>query len=157
MAGNLDLETLHNLVLKGEIDTVLVAFPDMQGRLMGKRVTGHYFLDHVERDGIHACAYLLTVDVDMDPLPGFRLASWNTGYHDFRAVPDLSTLRRIPWLDKTAMVLCDLVSEVGEPIEESPRQILTRQVRRARGMGVLPMVASELEFYLFKESFDSAR
>ncbi len=157
MPGNLDLEALHELVLKGDIDTILVAFPDMQGRLMGKRVTGHYFLDHVEHDGIHACAYLLTVDVDMEPLPGFRLASWNTGYQDFQAVPDLTTLRRIPWLEKTAMVLCDLISEEGEPIEESPRRILQRQVERARAMGVLPMVASELEFYLFKDSFDSAR
>ncbi len=157
MPGNLNQEGLHDLVLKGEIDTILVAFPDMQGRLMGKRVTGHYFLDHVEHDGIHACAYLLTVDVDMDPLPGFRLASWNTGYQDFRAVPDLSTLRRIPWLEKTAMVLCDLVTEEGHPIEESPRHTLKRQVQRARDMGVLPMLASELEFYLFKDSFDSAR
>ncbi len=157
MPGNLDLEALHELVLKGDIDTILVAFPDMQGRLMGKRVTGHYFLDHVEHDGIHACAYLLTADVDMEPLPGFRLASWNTGYQDFQAVPDLTTLRPIPWLEKTAMVLCDLVSEEGEPIEESPRRILQRQVERARAMGFLPMVASELEFYLFKDSFDSAR
>jgi glutamine synthetase len=111
MAGNLDLRTLRDLIHDGEIDTVLVAFPDMQGRLMGKRVTGHYFLDHVEQDGIHACAYLLTVDVEMEPLPGFRLASWDTGYQDFRAVPDHSTLRRIPWLEKTAMILCDLVTE----------------------------------------------
>jgi glutamine synthetase len=157
MPGDLDLQKLHGLILKGEIDTILVAFPDMQGRLMGKRVTGHYFLDHVEKDGIHACAYLLTVDVDMEPLPGFRLASWNTGYQDFRAVPDLTTLRCIPWLEKTAMVVCDLVSEEGEPVEESPRQILKRQVERARARGLLPMMASELEFYLFKDSFDSAR
>jgi glutamine synthetase len=157
MPGNLDLDALHELVLKGEIDTILVAFPDMQGRLMGKRVTGHYFLDHVEHEGIHTCAYLLTADVDMEPLPGFRLASWNTGYQDFRAAPDLSTLRRIPWLEKTAMVLCDLVSEHGEPVEESPRHILRRQVQRARDMGFLPMMASELEFYLFTDSFASAR
>ena len=157
MPGNLDLEALHELVSKGDIDTIVVAFPDMQGRLMGKRVTGHYFLDHVEHDGIHACAYLLTVDVDMEPLPGFHLASWNTGYQDFQALPDLTTLRRIPWLEKTAMVLCDLVNEEGEPIEESPRRILRRQAQRARGMGFVPMVASELEFYLFKDSFDSAR
>ncbi len=157
MPGNLDVRTLRDLVQDGEMDTVLVAFPDMQGRLMGKRVTGHYFLDHVERDGIHACAYLLTVDVDMEPLPGFRLASWNTGYQDFRAVLDLTTLRRIPWLEKTALVLCDLVSEEGEPVEESPRRILHRQVERAQAMGFVPMMASELEFYLFKDSFETAR
>jgi glutamine synthetase len=124
---------------------------------MGKRVTGHYFLDHVEHEGIHACAYLLTADVEMEPLPGFRLASWNTGYQDVRAIPDLATLRRIPWLEKTALVLCDLVTEAGEPLEESPRRILRRQVERARASGFLPMLASELEFYLFKDSFDSAR
>ncbi len=157
MPGNLDVRTLRDLVQDGEIDTVLVAFPDMQGRLMGKRVTGHYFLDHVERDGIHACAYLLTVDVDMEPLPGFRLASWNTGYQDFCATPDLTTLRRIPWLEKTALVLCDLVTEEGEPVEESPRRILRRQVDRARAKGLVPMLASELEFYLFKDSFETAR
>jgi glutamine synthetase len=157
MPGNLDLRTLRDLVQDGVIDTVLVAFPDVQGRLMGKRVTGHYFLDHVEHDGIHACAYLLTVDVDMEPLPGFRLASWNTGYQDLHALPDLSTLRRIPWLEKTALVLCDLISEAGEPVEESPRRILRRQLERARAKGLLPMMASELEFYLFKDSFDSAR
>ncbi len=157
MPGNLDPRTLRDLVQDGEIDTILVAFPDVQGRLMGKRVTGHYFLDHVERDGIHACAYLLTVDVDMEPLPGFRLASWNTGYQDFHAVPDLSTLRRIPWLEKTALVLCDLITEEGEAVEESPRRILRRQVNRARAKGLVPVMASELEFYLFRDSFDSAR
>jgi glutamine synthetase len=157
MPGNLELRTLRDLVQDTEIDTILVTFPDMQGRLMGKRVTGHYFLDHVEHEGIHACAYLLTADVEMEPLPGFRLASWNTGYQDVRAIPDLATLRRIPWLEKTALVLCDLVTEAGEPLEESPRRILRRQVERARASGLLPMLASELEFYLFKDSFDSAR
>ncbi len=157
MPGNLDLRTLRDLVQDAEIDTILVTFPDVQGRLMGKRVTGHYFLDHVEHEGIHACAYLLTADVDMEPLPGFRLASWNTGYQDVRAIPDLATLRRIPWLEKTALVLCDLVTETGEPLEESPRRILRRQVERTRASGLLPMLASELEFYLFKDSFDSAR
>src|SRR5207247_749338 len=124
MPGNLSREALEKLVRGGEIDTVLVAFPDLQGRLMGKRVTGSFFLDQVARGGMHACAYLLTVDVDMTPLPGYRMASWATGYQDFHAVPDWTTLRRIPWLEKTALVLCDLEDEHHQPIEASPRRIL---------------------------------
>src|SRR3989475_62277 len=131
MPGTLTLDGLEKLVRGGEIDTVLVAFPDQQGRLMGKRVTGSFFLDQVARDGMHACAYLLTVDVDMTPLPGYRMASWATGYQDFHAVPDWTTLRRIPWLEKTALVLCDLEDEHHRPIEASPRRILQRQGERA--------------------------
>src|SRR5215468_12006947 len=122
MPGNLSLEALERLIAGGEIDTVLVAFPDLQGRLMGKRVTAAFFLDQVARAGMHACAYLLTVDVDMTPLPGYRLASWATGYQDFHAVCDFGTLRRIPWLDKTALVLCDVEDDEHRPIEESPRR-----------------------------------
>src|ERR1044071_3726700 len=135
MPGNLTLDTLRTLVRDGQIDTVLVVFPDMQGRLMGKRVTASFFLDAVARGGMHACAYLLTVDVDMTPLPGYRLASWSTGYQDFHAVCDMSTLRRIPWLEGTALVLCDLVDHHGKPVEESPRRVLQRQVERAAAAG----------------------
>ena len=113
-------EHLKALIRKGEIDTVLTVFPDMAGRLMGKRVTGRFFVDEVLAGGMHACAYLLTVDMDMEPLPGFAGAGWGSGYQDFKALPDFSTLRRIPWLDKTALVVCDLVSEHGEPVETSP-------------------------------------
>jgi len=154
--GNLTLEGLEKLVRAGEVDTVLVAFPDGQGRLMGKRVTAPFFLDQVARSGMHACAYLLTVDVDMTPLPGYRLASWATGYQDFHAVCDLATLRRIPWLEKTALVLCDLHDHHGEPIEESPRRILQRQVARAAARGYRVRVASELEFVLFRDSYETA-
>jgi glutamine synthetase len=157
MAGNLDLAQLEALVRGDEIDTVLTVFADVQGRLMGKRVVGRHFLDHVAGDGVHACAYLLTVDVDMEPLPGYRFASWATGYQDMKAVPDLSTIRRIPWLPKTALVFCDLFTEEGEPIEVSPRRILQRQVERAAKAGYRVLVASELELYLFKESFAEAR
>ena len=157
MPGNLGLETLEKLVRSGDIDTVLVAFPDLQGRLMGKRVTGSFFLDQVARSGMHACAYLLTVDVDMTPLPGYRMASWATGYQDFHAVCDMTTLRRIPWLEKTALVLCDLEDEHHQPIEESPRRILRRQVERAAARGYRVLVASELEFVLFKDSYETAR
>ena len=157
MPGNLDLKELEDLVRQDEIDTVLTVFPDVQGRLMGKRVVGRHFLGHVAGEGVHACAYLLTVDVDMEPLPGYKFASWATGYQDMKAVPDLGTLRRIPWLEKTALVFCDLYTEEGEPIEVSPRRILQRQVERAAKLGYRLMVASELELYLFKESFAEAR
>src|SRR5262245_9914486 len=119
---------LKDLIRKGEIDTVLAVFPDMAGRLMGKRVTGNFFVDEVLAHGMHACAYLLTVDIEMEPLPGFAGASWGSGYQDFKALPDFSTLRRIPWLEKTALVMCDLVLEDGKPVETSPRQILKRQI-----------------------------
>jgi glutamine synthetase len=157
MPGNLSLEDLDKLVRAGEIDTVLVAFPDMQGRLVGKRMAAPFFIEHTARAGIHACAYLLTVDVDMQPLPGYRMASWATGYQDFHAVCDFSTLRRIPWLDGTALVLCDLVDEHGAPIEEAPRRILRRQVERAAALGYRVYVASELEFFLFRDSYEDAR
>ncbi len=157
MPGNLSLEELERLVRTGEIDTVLVAFPDMQGRLVGKRMTAPFFIEHTARAGIHACAYLLTVDVDMQPLPGYRMASWATGYQDFHAVCDFGTLRRLPWLDGTALVLCDLVDEHGAPIEEAPRRILRRQVERAAAMGYRVYVASELEFFLFRDSYEDAR
>src|SRR2546426_3879308 len=157
MPGNLTLDGLERLIRSNEIDTVLVAFPDLQGRLMGKRVTAPFFLDQVARAGMHACAYLLTVDVDMTPLPGYRSASWATGYQDFHAVCDWSTLRRVPWLEKTALVLCDLQDEHGRPVEESPRRILRRQVERAAARGYRVNVASELEFFLFRDSYENAR
>ena len=112
MSSGLRLDELRERIGAGDVDTVLVAFPDLQGRLMGKRVTGHFFLDHVvDGDGIEACNYLLAVDVDMTPLPGYHFANWDQGYGDFEAVPDLATLRPVPWLEKTALVLCDLVDE----------------------------------------------
>ncbi|MDQ3811434.1 MAG: glutamine synthetase family protein, partial [Chloroflexota bacterium] len=130
---------------------------DMQGRLMGKRFTAHYFLDEVGQDGLHGCAYLLGCDVEMDPQPGYRLTSWAAGYGDFLLRPDLATLRLVPWLDKTALVLCDVYTEGGEPQAEAPRWILKRQVERARALGLEPYTASELEFYLFEETYASAR
>ncbi len=157
MRGRLTLDDLRAQVASGEIDTVVAAMVDMQGRLMGKRVTGHFFVDEVARDGAHACSYLLGCDVEMEPLPGYRLTSWDTGYHDVRLQPDLGTLRPVPWLERTALVLCDVVDDSGEPVPESPRQILRRQVERAHARGFLPMIASELEFYIFRETYESAR
>src|ERR1043166_5778186 len=127
----LSVSQLKSLVKRGEIDTVLTVFPDMAGRLMGKRMTGRFFVDEVLGSGLHACAYLLTVDMEMEPLPGFSTASWNSGYQDMKALPDLSTLRRIPWLDKTALVMCDLLTEEGKAVSVSPRHILKQQIARA--------------------------
>lgn len=157
MPGNLTLKDLEGLIRKDEVDTVLTVFPDVQGRLMGKRVVGRYFLDHVAEDGLHACIYLFTVDMEMEPLPGFRLTSWEKGYGDMKVVPDLVTLRVIPWLPKTALVFCDVYDEDGEPVEEAPRWVLRRQVERAAKAGYTVKVGSELELYIFKESFEEAR
>jgi glutamine synthetase len=156
----LDPQALEALIRNGSIDTVLVVFTDLQGRLIGKRVTGHFYLDHVAsgEGAIEACVYLLAVDVDMTPLPGFDFANWETGYGDFRCVPDPSTLRIVPWLEKTALVLCDLFDEEsGEAVEVSPRQILIKQVERAAALGYRVMCASELEFFLFRESYEEAQ
>jgi glutamine synthetase len=158
--GMLDPPALEALIRNGSVDTVLVAFTDLQGRLIGKRVTGHFYLDHVAsgEGAIEACVYLLAVDVDMTPLPGFDFANWETGYGDFRCVPDPATLRIVPWLEKTALVLCDLYDEEsGEPVEVSPRQILIKQVERAAALGYRVMCASELEFFLFRESYEEAQ
>lgn len=155
--GRLTLDELRQNVANGEVDTVIAAMVDMQGRLLGKRVTGGFFVDKVAADGAHACSYLLGCDVEMEPLPGYRLTSWGTGYHDFHLRPDLSTLRRLPWLERTALVLCDVCDDAGAPVPESPRQILQHQVARAEQAGVLPMVASELEFYIFRDTYERAR
>ena len=153
----LDLERLRSMVADGAIDTVVVAFPDNQGRLMGKRVMGGYFIDVVAEGSAEACNYLLAADVEMNPLPGYRSFNWDQGYGDFSLVPDLSTLRLLPWLEKTALVLCDLVDEGSrEPIEVSPRRILRRQEERAKDLGFTVKIGAELEFFLFKDSYAEA-
>src|SRR2546425_4067878 len=157
MSGRLDRKHLEQLVEQGDVDTVLTVFPDTFGRLMGKRVVGNYFLDHVVEEGAHACIYLFTVDMEMEPLPGFKLTSWERGYGDMKLVPDMTTLRLIPWLPKTALVFCDVFTEEGERIEEAPRWILKRQIERAASMGYVVKTAAELELYCFRESFEEAR
>jgi glutamine synthetase len=154
--GMLTLDELRHEVESGTIDTVLTCFTDMQGRLVGKRVEGGFFLEDVESHGIEGCNYLLALDMEMDPIPGYAMANWEQGYGDFHIVPDVATLRRIPWLDRTALVLCDLAWEDGEPVVASPRQVLKRQVERAAERGYLPMFGSELEFYLLKETYAEA-
>jgi glutamine synthetase len=152
----LSLDDLREEVSGGAIDTVVTAFTDMQGRLFGKRIQGEYFLDEVVDHGIEGCDYLLALDMEMEPVPGYEMANWEEGYGDFAIVPDLSTLRRIPWLDRTALVLCDVANHDGSPVVASPRQILIAQCERAQAMGYTPMMASELEFYLYRESYAEA-
>jgi glutamine synthetase len=152
----LTLDELRDEVERGSIDTVVAAFTDMQGRLMGKREHAEYFLDESAEHGLEGCNYLLALDMEMDPQPGFRMASWEQGYGDFHLAPDFETLRRIPWLEGTALVLCDVLWEDGSPVVASPRQVLRAQVERARALGFEPMFGSELEFYLFKESYAEA-
>ncbi len=154
--GTLDLATLKELVEKGEIDTVVTAFPDLYGRLMGKRITGHYFLSEVVKGGMHACDYLLACDVEMEPVQGFEFTSWRSGYGDLDLTPDLKTLRRLPWLEKTAFVMCDAFRG-DESVSIAPRTILQRQVERAKAKGFLPQGGSELEFYAFKDTYEAAR
>jgi glutamine synthetase len=153
----LSVDELRSEVESGSIDTVVVAFTDMQGRLMGKRVDGEFFLDELEAGHpVEGCNYLLALEMEMDPIPGYEIAGWERGYGDFGLNPDLGTLRRIPWLEGTALVLCDVLWHDGSPVEPSPRQVLRAQVARAEQLGFSPMVGSELEFFLFRESYAEA-
>src|SRR5438445_4686057 len=150
----LTADQLRTDVETGAIDTVIAAFTDMQGRLMGKRLHAEFFLE--ELDAGHpgeGCNYLLALEMEMDPVPGYAIASWERGYGDFGLRPDLSTLRRIPWHEATAMVQCDVEWHDGTPVGPSPRQVLKAQVEKARGMGFEPMFGSELEFFPFRETY----
>jgi glutamine synthetase len=151
------LKELTAEIESGAIDTIVVAFTDMQGRLMGKRVQGQFFLEGgVAEHGVEGCNYLLALDMEMDPIPGYSIANWERGYGDFLLQPDLDTLRPIPWLEGTALVLCDVLWHDGTPVNPSPRQVLKRQVERAAELGYTPMFGSELEFYLLKETYAEA-
>jgi glutamine synthetase len=153
----LTLEGLRSEVESGAIDTVVVAFTDMQGRLLGKRLHAEFFLEeNVAEHGVEGCNYLLALEMEMDPVPGYGIASWEQGYGDFGLRPDPATLRRVPWLEATALVLCDVVWHDGSPVPPSPRQVLKRQVERAGALGYTPMFGSELEFYLLKETYAEA-
>jgi glutamine synthetase len=150
-------DELKSAVEDGSIDTVIVAFTDMQGRLMGKRLMGEFFVEeNVGEHGVEGCNYLLALDMEMDPKPGYQIASWERGYGDFGLIPDMATLRRTPWLEATALVLCDVVWHDGTPVAPSPRQVLKRQVDRAAMLGFTPMFGSELEFYLLQETYAEA-
>ncbi|MCC5982957.1 MAG: glutamine synthetase [Rhodobacteraceae bacterium] len=157
MSGAMTLDGLRAAFEAGEIDTVLVAAPDMQGRLMGKRFHAAHFLDSGWRE-THCCNYLLATDMEMYTVPGYRSTSWEAGYGDYTMVPDLATLRRVPWLPGTALVLCDLQDHhTHADVPISPRAILKRQVARARALGYVPMAATELEFFVFDNSYEDLR
>ena len=155
MAGNLTLERLEKEVGGGTIDTVVAAFTDLQGRLMGKRFHARYFLDGGHEE-THGCDYLLATDIDMEPVPGYSAASWEKGYGDFVLKPDLATLCFIPWLPATALVLCDVLDHhTHAEIPHSPRAVLKKQIARLAKMNMKAYMASELEFFLFDESYQA--
>ncbi len=156
MAAAYSLDALKKDVASGLIDTVLVAFPDMQGRMIGKRFQAEYFLE-TANDETHGCDYLLADDIDMEPVPGYDAANWAKGYGDFVMKPDLTTLMKATWLEGTAIVLCDLSDHHHhEPIPHSPRAILKKQIARLDALGFTANAATELEFYLFDDDFRKA-
>lgn len=150
-------EQLESLIRGGQIDTVVVAFPDLQGRLVGKRASGRFFLEHVAAHGTENCDYLIACDIDNEPIPGFAFASYDQGYGDVAALPDWDTIRVLPWVPNTALVLADLHDvESGERIGVAPRSVLRAQVEAAAAAGIVPMLGSEIEFYLFRDSYEEA-
>ncbi|AUH33949.1 glutamine synthetase family protein [Paracoccus tegillarcae] len=152
MPANLTMDSLKTAIAAGEIDTVAVALVDMQGRLMGKRFHAQHFLD--AHDETHCCNYLLATDYEMFTVPGYQATSWEKGYGDYTMRPDLSTLRRLPWAPGTALCMADLLDHHShEPVPHAPRNVLAAQVARAHDMGFEPMMATELEFFMFEESF----
>ncbi len=156
-SGIISVDQLIGLVERGEIDTVISAVCDMQGRLVGKRVTGSFFVEHCLDHGTHFCTYLLGTDMEMTTPDGFALMNWESGYGDYLARADWATLRVIPWLEKTALVLADAVDETsGELVAVAPRSILCRQIARLAVHGLQPMMATELEFYLLGETYEQA-
>lgn len=154
LEGTLNLETLTRLAGTGELDTVVVGFPDLYGRLVGKRFDARHFANHVVPRGTHACDYLLTVDMEMEPVAGYDFANWESGYGDVHLVPDLSTLRIASWLERTAIVLCDVLRQPDDqPVAPAPRNVLRAQVDRLNEAGFTTRAASELEYYLFREPY----
>jgi len=156
MAGNLTLDDLKKSVAAGEIDTVLACIVDMQGRLMGKRFLAQHFVDGGYEE-THCCNYLLATDLEMGTPDGFASTNWESGYGDYIMKPDLGTLRKVPWLEATAMVLCDVLDHHGAPIPHSPRAMLKKQLAKLESMGFDAIMATELEFFIFEQSFDDIR
>src|SRR6476661_8352068 len=150
------IEELREQIGNGDIDTVVLAICDMQGRLQGKRLTASHFLGEVLEHGAEGCNYLLAVDVDMETVGGYAMSSWDTGYGDFEMVPDLETLRLVPWLPATALVMADLQWEDGREVVASPRQILRRQLARLAERGLSANAATELEFIVFRDTYEDA-
>lgn len=157
LRGMLAIDQLKQLTQDDQIDTILVMFTDHYGRFMGKRYDAEFFLAHVASDGTHGCDYLLTVDMEMEPVQGYTFANWELGYGDFHLVPDLSTLRQVSWQERTAMVICDVEHEAShELVSIAPRSLLRQQLARAEALGYTAKAASELEFYTFEDSYRSA-
>ncbi len=156
MAAPLTFETLKKQVAEGAVDTILVVMVDMQGRLMGKRIVAQFFIDGGYKE-THCCNYLLATDLEMATPDGYASTSWQSGYGDYVMQPDLETLRPVPWLQGTAMVLCDVLDHHGNEISHSPRAVLKRQLNRLADLGMSAMMATELEFFLFAKSFDEIR
>lgn len=155
--GMLTQEELAAAVEDGRIETVLAVFPDLYGRLVGKRFEAAYFVANIAAEGTHACDYLLTVDMEMEPVAGYRFSNWESGYGDFHLVPDFTSLRIASWLERTALVICDLVDEAEHvPIGCAPRSLLRKQVDQAASIGFNAMAGSELEYYLFNTSYRDA-
>ena len=152
----MNFNELKTRIEEGEIDTVIVAAPDVFGRLVGKRFTGSFFLQNVAEHGTHGCNYLLTVNIEMDPMDGFKLANWEAGFGDFEMRPDPASIRLLPWQPGAALVICDFARESGSPVLEAPRSTLRRQVDLLRERGYVCQTASELEFYLFNTSYPDA-
>jgi glutamine synthetase len=151
------LDELAKQAKDGEIETVLVGFTDHYGRLLGKRYDAEMFVAEIARGGAHACDYLLTVDMEMEPVPGYRFANWQLGYGDFHLVPDLATLRPATWLEKSALVICDVKDEKShELVSVAPRSILRKQIRKGKALGYTAFAATELEHYLFRTSYREA-
>ena len=150
------LDELKKAVAEGTVDTVLLAIADMEGRLQGKRLTARHFLDEVLEHGAEGCNYLLAVDVDMETVGGYAMASWERGYGDFEMKPDIDTLRPVPWHEGTVMVLADLQWGDGSEVVASPRQILRRQLARLAERGLVATAATELEFIVFKDTYEQA-
>ncbi|MEV4167118.1 glutamine synthetase family protein [Nonomuraea dietziae] len=155
-AGFLSIDELRDEVTAGRIDTVLLALVDMQGRMQGKRLSARFFLDEVLHHGSEGCNYLLAVDVDMNTVNGYEMSSWERGYGDFVMKPDISTLRRIPWQEGTALLMADLTWEDGSDVTASPRQILRRQLARLEDRGLSAYVGTELEFVVYDDSYEEA-
>src|SRR6476661_5999808 len=154
--GTLSQTELERLVAVGDVDTVIVAFTDMQGRLTGKRVSARLFVEDVAAHGAECCNYLLAVDVDMNTVGGYAISSWETGYGDMVMTPDFTTLRLLPWLPGSALVMADLSWTDGRPVLQAPRSILRAQLDRLEQQGLGAFVGTELEFMVFDDSYRQA-
>jgi len=154
--GMLTTDQLNELIEDGKIDTVIVAFTDMQGRLVGKRASARLFREEISSHGAECCNYLLAVDVEMNTVEGYRMSSWERGYGDMAMIPDLSTLRLVPWLPGTALVMADLTWLDERPVDPAPREILKKQISRLAKKGLVPHVGTELEFIVFDNSYRDA-